>query len=336
MADQAAPAPPPPAPRPWIAALRDLLAFRRDIPLWQEVLIGVLCVATVFLLWWLVTRGEGNQRIVNPRVLPSPAETFGTFHDLWFEQELTRNTIATLRRVTLGFLLGAAVGIPLGVLGGCYSRVNAFFTPLTLFGRNIPIAALIALTYFLFGIEEKMKVMFIFFACVAFILADTTRAVGEVGGQYVDTAYTLGASRRQVILKVLVPLAMPSVFNSLRLLYGLAFGYIMLVESIRTGDEPGGLGFILNTAKRIDNEEARGRVILILLIIPLVALGIDRLLFWVQKELFPHRYGGTGILNKALGACLHAWDDLKTVLWRRAAPAALAAAPGPDSGGKQP
>jgi NitT/TauT family transport system permease protein len=336
MADQVAPPPPSPARRLWITALRDLLAFRRDIPLWQEVLIGVLCVGVVFLLWWYVTSGEEDQRILSSMKLPSPAETFGTFRNLWFEQELTRNTLATLKRVTVGFTLAAIVGIPLGVLCGCFARVNAFFTPLTLFGRNIPIAALMGFSYILFGIEEEMKVMFIFFACVAFILADTTRSVRDVGGQYVDTAYTLGASRRQVILKVLVPLAMPSIFNSLRLLYGLAFGYIMLVESIRSGDEPGGLGFIINTALRVKNVEAYGRVILILLIIPLVALGIDRFLFWIQKELFPHYYGGAGILNRALGTVLHAWDDLKTWLWRRAAPAELAAPQGPDGGGNKP
>src|SRR5208282_5770999 len=102
-----------------------------------------------------------------------------------------------------------------GVLCGCFPRVNAFFLPLTIFGRNIPIAALIPLTFGLFGIGELQKVMFIFIACVAFIISDTAQAVTEVGMPYVDTAYTLGASRWQVMLKVLVPLALPSVFNSL-------------------------------------------------------------------------------------------------------------------------
>ena len=70
--------------------------------------------------------------------------------------------------------------MPLGVLCGCFSRVNAFFLPLTLFGRNIPVAALIPLTFSLFGIGELQKVMFIFIACVAFIISDTARAIGDV------------------------------------------------------------------------------------------------------------------------------------------------------------
>ena len=76
--------------------------------------------------------------------------------------------------------------------------------PMTLFGRNIPVAALIPLTFSLFGIGELQKVMFIFIACVAFIVWDTTRAIEEIGGQYIDTAYTLGAGTWQTIGKVLL------------------------------------------------------------------------------------------------------------------------------------
>jgi len=160
--------------------------------------------------------------------------------------------------------------------------------------------------------------MFIFIACVAFIISDTARAVAEVGAQYVDTAYTLGARSYQVILKVLVPLAMPSVFNSLRLLFGLAFGYIMLAEVMKSGEEQGGLGYIINMSQR---RGPREHIYLLLLIIPVLALGIDRLLFWVQKELFPYRYGGSGVLNEALRFLLRGWEDLKSLLWRpKAAP----------------
>src|SRR4029079_14113480 len=114
--------------------------------------------------------------------------------------------------------------------------------------------------------------------------------------------------------KVLIPLALPNVFNSLRLLFGLAFGYIMLAETIKFGGESGGLGDIINTSQR---RGPREHVILVLLIIPVVALGIDRLLFWVQRELFPHRFGGSGLLNQAVRLVLHASEDLKALLFRR-------------------
>ena len=134
------------------------------------------------------------------------------------------------------------VGVPLGILAGCFATIRAFLAPLVVFGRNIPIAALIPLTFFFFGIGEWQKVMFIFVACVAFIIADVTVAISDISSRYLDTAYTLGANARQTIIKVLVPLAMPKVFDSARLLFGLAFGYIMLAELVRFGDEVGGWG----------------------------------------------------------------------------------------------
>jgi NitT/TauT family transport system permease protein len=303
--------------------LRSGLALRREIPTWQTVTFAVLCLVVTFGLWWFVTHEWEwwwhGERPISRLVLPSPAETFADFPSLWSERYLTWNTVTTLKRVVLGFGLAALVGIPLGILCGCFPRANAFFLPLTIFGRNIPIAALIPLTFALFGIGEQQKVFFIFIACVAFIVSDAAQAVTEVGPAYVDTAYTLGASRRQVILKVLVPLALPSIFNSLRVLFGLAFGYIMLAEVVKMG-AVGGLGDLIETSER---RGLREDIILILLLIPVLALLIDRALYWVQRELFPHRYGGTGILNHAVAALLHAWDDLKCMVRRSPAPAGL-------------
>jgi NitT/TauT family transport system permease protein len=190
--------------------------------------------------------------------------------------------------------------------------VQAFFMPMILFGRNIPVAALIPLTFTLFGIDEPQKVMFIFIATAAFVVWDTTRAIEEIGGQYIDTAYTLGAGIWQTIGKVMLPLALPSVFNSLRLIFGLAFGYIMLAEVIKFGGETGGLGDLINTSQR---RGPREHILLILLIIPVVALFIDRLFFFVQAELFPYRYGGMGILHRLVRGVLHVWEDLRLAIW---------------------
>jgi ABC-type nitrate/sulfonate/bicarbonate transport system permease component len=306
---------------------RGRFGLRKEIPAWEVAFFSLLSIAVWFGLWWFVTRGEPEQRLVPPsKGLPSPRETFASFPSLWFDRELTRNTLTTLRRLTLGFGLAALVGIPLGVLCGCFARINAFFLPVTLFGKNIPVAALIPLTFSLFGIGELQKVLFIFIACAAFVLSDTARGIAEVGNHYMDTAYTLGANQRQVILKVLVPLAMPGIFNSLRLLFGLAFGYIMLAEVIKLGGESGGLGDIIITSQR---RGPREHIILVLMIIPVLALGIDRALYWVQSALFPYRYGGSGILDQGLRATLHGLEDVRFLFWR---PAPVAVTDAPASG----
>jgi NitT/TauT family transport system permease protein len=309
------PAPPSPgAPVAPPVRRRHFSVLRAEIPAWQGIAMGVLCLAVCLGLWWCLTAGdESHPPIIGPETLPGPAATFSAFPRLWFERELTRNLLVSLKRVVFGFALAVGVGVPLGVICGCFRRINAFFGPLVIIGRNIPVAAVIPLTFALFGIGEFQKVMFIFIACVAFIVMDTANSIVEVSGRYVDTAYTLGANRWQIILKVLVPLAMPSIFNSLRLLFGLAFGYIMLAEQIKFGAEAGGLGDIINVSQRRQQWED---ILLVLMIIPLVALAIDRILFWIQRQLFPYQYGGDGILHQALRGFMRICEDLKLLIVR--------------------
>jgi NitT/TauT family transport system permease protein len=298
-------------------------ALRRPVPQWQAALLGLGCILVVLGIWYVLTAGEQSEdRIIPYTTLPSPAETFSQtkLKELWFDNALTRNTLASLQRVVGGFALAAAIGIPLGVLCGCFPWINAFFAPLNVFGRNIPIAALIPLTFALFGTGEFQKVMFIFIAAVAFVMMDTAGAIADVESRYIDTAYTLGASRRQIILKVLVPLAMPRVFNSLRLLFGLAFGYIMLAELVKGGGEVGGLGDVINVAQRMSRRET---IILVLIVIPLVALVIDRIVYLIQRSLFPYQYGGGGVLHDAWRGLMHGAESLKHLVIR---PKSLAAA----------
>ena len=284
--------------------------IRGQIGIVPTILLSIASIAGFFGVWWFLTNGaSAEDRIVSPLALPSPSETFATFSQLWFDRQLTRNLLTTLRRVVIGFSLAAAVGVPLGVMAGCFPPIKAFLAPLILFGRNIPIAALVPLTFFFFGIGEMQKVLFIFLACVAFIVADTATSISNVGQQYLDTAYTLGSNRWQAIMKVLVPLSLPAVFDSLRLLFGLAFGYIMLAETIKLGDENGGLGNLILISQRIG---PRAHIYLIILIIPIVAFLIDRALFAVQKGLFPHRYGGNGWLLTIVRSVAHVIGDVKS------------------------
>lgn len=316
--DQAGTPPAPPTPEhpaPGLRLQEGWFALRRPIPLWQSLLLGGSCLLLFLGIWWFITHspdGQPESRLVSAYVLPSPQETLREFPNLWSqgngELTLIGNTFVTIRRVALGFLLAIMVGIPLGVAAGCFPPVQAFLAPLVIFGRNIPIAALLPLLLILPG-GETQKILFIFVACVSFLISDTAQAIADVSERYVDTALTLGASRWQTIIKVLFPLALPNIFNSGRLLFGLAFGYIMLAESIKyAGEGFGGLGYQINLFQRRSNREG---IYLILLIIPAIALLLDSCLLWVQRKLFPHQYGGDGVLHYLVRGVLHAWDDLK-------------------------
>lgn len=261
-----------------------LWSLRLSPPPLTAKLVGAGGVVGVVAIWALLTLGATPEtRIVSPVVLPSPWEVIGSIRSLVTERALFASIAATLWRVILGFGLAVVVGVPLGVLAGSYRLVDAAAAPLALFGRNIPIAALIPLTILWFGIGEAQKVMFIFIACLPFIFSDTVAAIVAIPDRYVDTAQTLGAKAGQVIRKVLVPLAMPDVYTSLRNLFGLAFGYIMLAELINAKH---GLGYLLSTSQRRGLTE---HIILILVVIGLLAFGIDRLLRWLEKGFFPFK-----------------------------------------------
>jgi NitT/TauT family transport system permease protein len=173
----------------------------------------------------VLTRGASAEtRIISPVLLPSPGEVLGSVPVLFRERDLIASTIATLKRVLSGFGLAILIGVPLGILAGAYRLFDAITGPLSLFARNIPVAVLIPLTILWFGIDETQKTMFIFIATVPFVFFDAARAVIDVHERYVETAQTLGASSRQIITKVLIALALPDIFSSLRSLFGLAFG----------------------------------------------------------------------------------------------------------------
>lgn len=314
--------------------IRSWITLRKPVPVWESFILGAVCIALCGAAWWFATRGPGESRLIGPLTMPSPYETFSKLPELFSEFAIVSNTLVTLRRVALGFSLAVVIGVPIGVLAGCIPRVNSFLQPILIFGRNIPLAAVLPLLIFVFAGEQR-KIMFIFIACVAFVIADTARAIMEVSGRYVDTAYTLGASRWQTIIKVLVPLAMPTIFGSFRVLFGLAFGYIMLAESIKNPGDVGGLGFQINIFQR---RQLREHIYLIILIIPLVALGVDLILFWMQRQLFPHVYGGAGWLNQGVRLSIHGWEYLKGFFFHyepvQTPSASGALGPGPS--GKEP
>jgi|SRR5687768_1296213 len=264
--------------------LRRLFTLRASPPPAVRRSVGLLGIVLVIGIWWGITYGATPEtRMVSPVVLPSPMEVVMSIPALFRERAFLQSVAATLQRVLTGFGLAIIVGVPLGILAGAYRIFDALTGPISVFLRNIPVAVLIPLTILWFGIDETQKTMFIFIATMPFIFFDAARAVAGVPDRYVETAQTLGASSRQVVGKVLIPLALPDIYNSLRNLFGLAFGYIMLAELINAKH---GLGYLLMASQRRGLTE---HIFAILIAIGLLAFGIDRLLYWFQRGIFPYK-----------------------------------------------
>jgi NitT/TauT family transport system permease protein len=141
----------------------------------------------------------------------------------------------------------------------------------------------VPLTMSWFGLDESQKVVFLAMAFGIFLLPMIVRAIDSVPDVYLRTSYTLGASRWQVIYRVLVPIALPDIWHSMRLAFGVGWSYLVLAEVVV---KAGGLGDLIDTARR---RSMSGRVYLVIVVITLIAWAAD--LVWARLGVwfFPYR-----------------------------------------------
>ena len=264
-------------PGPW-------LDIREPLPAWMHWALGVLPILAILGLWWLVTgSGPAEERVMSPTILPSPLEVAQSFKSLWFDRALTRNVLVSLQRVVFGFLVGAAIAFPLGLLMGSFTKIKATFNPLAVLGAYLPIPALVPLTLSLFGTGEKQKVAFLALAFVIYLLPLIVAAVDQVDPVYLKTAYTLGATRAQTVGKVLFAISWPDIYRAMRLGFGVGWSYILLAEMVDIGKGVGGI--IIMSQRRGPREH----IYLVLLVIIVLAFLTDKLWAAGEKALFPYR-----------------------------------------------
>jgi NitT/TauT family transport system permease protein len=245
-------------------------------------------LAILLAFWWMLTQGIPEERVLGPTILPSPPEVVQSLGDLLGSSDQDNRTLfdhigLSLRRVGFGFLLALSIVLPLGILMGAFGSMRATFDPLVTASGYIPIATLVPLTMSWFGLDEMQKVVFLAMAFGIFLLPLVVKAIDSVQDVYLQTAYTLGADRWAVIRRVLVPIALPDIWHSMRLAFGVGWTYLVLAEVVV---KTGGLGDLIDTARR---RAMSGRVYLVIVIITLIAWIAD--LLWVRLGIlfFPYR-----------------------------------------------
>ncbi len=261
------------------------LRIREDVPTWMHWLLGLTPILALLALWWGVTAGPTvESRMISSVILPSPLEVARSFPSLWFDRAVVRHLGISFGRVLAGFAVGLAIAFPLGLLMGAFSKIKAMFNPLAVFGAYLPIPALVPLSLSLFGTDEKQKVAFLAMAFSIYMLPLIVAAVEGVDEIYLKTAYTLGASKLQAVLKVLLAVSWQDVFQAMRLGFGIGWSYIILVEMVDIGKGVGGM--ILISQRR---GELRPHIYLIILLIVTVAFLTDKLWQMLGHKLFPYR-----------------------------------------------
>lgn len=249
----------------------------------NRIILGIIPILLLLFLWIGITTGEAEERVISPLILPSPFEVVGSFKSLWFQAELSRSLVASATRIVFGFMVSLIIAFPLGLMMGSFTRVKAMFEPLALFGGYLPIPALVPLTMSLFGIDESQKIMFLSLAFTVYLLPLFVRAVDQVDHVYLQTAYTLGASKLQAVWHVLLKISLPQIFHAMRLGFGIGWSYIILAEMVAASR---GLGTIIIVAQR---RGPREHIYLVLIVIVLVAYITDKLWEKLEKKLFPYQ-----------------------------------------------
>ncbi len=265
-----------------------LLEIRGRVPSGLSVLLGMIPLAALLLIWWMATRGIPEERFLGPTILPSPTEVVESLGDLLRSSDQDNRSLIdhiglSLRRVALGFLLGLVNVLPLGILMGSFESARSTMAPIVTASGYIPIATLVPLTMSWFGLDEKQKVAFLGLAFGIFLLPMIIKAVDRVPDIYLRTAYTLGATRWHIIRRVLVPVALPDIWHSMRLAFGIGWSYLVLAEVVV---KTGGLGDLIDTARR---RAMTGRVYLVIVIITIIAWVADLLWGRLGAILFPYR-----------------------------------------------
>ena len=219
-----------------------LFQLRAPLPRSTAFVLGLVAPAFVLGAWCVASYGG----LAPPDFLPSPSEVVRGTLQLFLQYDLGEAVLVSTRRILLAFFLASAVALPLGVLMGAFEPVNRFFEPVVSPLRYMPISAFIPLLILWFGIYEKQKIAFLFLGVFVYLLPVVVTAIRAVPEELVQTALTLGASRVQAVGTVLLPSALPEIFDSFRVMNAISWTYVILAEAVNPEH---GLGYMVELAR---------------------------------------------------------------------------------------
>lgn len=225
------------------AARTSYFAPKVEIPGPLYVSTSVLVGISVFGFWCLLSYGG----LARADFVPPPHAVILAGYNAIVDGTLLRHTRASVVVIFSGFALASVISVPVGIMMGSFRLVEAAVEPVTNFMRYLPVTALIPLLilWIGIGIEQKIAVIFLGTFFQQLILVSDVSA--RVPKDLIDLSYTLGASRRQVVMKVLVPATLPGVMDTLRVTMGWAWTFLVVAELVAAQE---GLGFMILNAMR--------------------------------------------------------------------------------------
>ncbi|WP_043919184.1 ABC transporter permease subunit [Jannaschia aquimarina] len=222
---------------------------------------------------------------MQPLYLPSPERVWAALSEVatdgYRNYTLLEHLGYSLFRVLAGFFFGALIGIPLGYAMGLSNWFRGWFDPIVEFMRPVPPLALIPLVIIWFGIDETGKVVLLFLAALWIMAIGARAGVSGVNITKVHAAYSLGASKTQILRHVIIPNSLPEIFTAARVAMGVCWGTVVAAELVAANV---GAGMMITTASKFQQTYI---VVMGIILIGIIGFGIDILMRKAESWLVP-------------------------------------------------
>ncbi|HMQ08179.1 MAG TPA: ABC transporter permease subunit [Saprospiraceae bacterium] len=263
--------------------MSNLFALNQPLNKTQKWLLGIAGIIFVIIIWLILTTGDDP--LVRPGILPHPMRVLTAYGDLYRDNFLVQNTFRSIGLNIAGYVVAIAIAIPVGMAVGLWGLFRGSFQPHIDAIRFVPLTAVTGLFIVWFGIGTSMKVYFLAFGILIYLLPVIVVRIDEVSNVYLQTVHTLGANAWQTIKTVYFPSVMSRISDDIRVLTAISWTYIIVAEGI--GDQ-GGLGsLIFRTGQRMGRVD---KTFAILILIMIFGVFQDRIFAYLDKTFFPHKY----------------------------------------------
>ncbi|WP_182185940.1 ABC transporter permease [Pectinatus frisingensis] len=240
------------------------------------VAVAAIAFAIILLLWSAFTLTGA----VDPFFLPPPTDVIKTAISLFTQGDFIKDIGITVFRVMAGFIIAAAVALPLGLMIGTYAPMSAFLEYVVSFVRYLPASAFIPLFILWIGIDEPEKIAVIILGSFPQLILMIATNVRNVPMSMIEVSYTLGTSKADVLWKVILPKALPDIMDTFRTVLGWAWTYVIVAELVGASS---GIGFMIIQSQRMMNT---ANIFVGILSIGFIGMIIDVLFKLCHKKFF--------------------------------------------------
>ncbi|MCU0348550.1 MAG: ABC transporter permease subunit [Saprospiraceae bacterium] len=218
-------------------------------------------------------------------IVPLPTEVAASYTGLINDDNLWGNALRSIWLNLKGYFWAVLICIPIGFVVGLIPLFRGLFSKPVDALRYLPLTALIGVFIVWFGIYDEMKVAFLAFGIIVFLLPSVIARIDDVDEVYLSTVHTLGASKWQTIRSVYFPAVMSRLLDDIRVLTAVSWTYIIVAEYINK--DGGGLGALLFIKRRLQQMPEMFGIVLVIVLIGFLQ---DRIFVYLGKRLFPHRH----------------------------------------------